>query len=161
MVRAVHLIETMSRRRIASEGLYVSLLLLTRIVTGNVELERTAKRDVENLHTFTDREDRQPAGDRFFDGFEFPAIARRIDIFLEYRRIRNFLAQKFRRDIGAPGQKQTVGLIEIPFARERVLNLDLGMPVEKWLKPFFILRANPTGQVRHGRNFAALHLRCK
>ena len=75
------------------------MLLVGQIVSLDVELERAAERDVEHLKTFTNCQNRQPAGKRVLDSLKFPAVALRVDLFIQHRRIGNFLAQKFRRNI--------------------------------------------------------------
>src|SRR2546429_3867318 len=100
-MRAVHFWKTMRRTTDISQWLNITLLLLRQIVPLDVELERAAEGDVEDLKTFANRQNRQPARERVLDSLKLPAVALRVDLFIQHRRIGNVLPQKFRRDIGA------------------------------------------------------------
>src|SRR5207247_2986567 len=116
--------QSMRRFRIAAQRLNVVIFLLRKFVTGNVELQRAAERDVEDLQSFTDRKDREATRNRFLHRFKFLSVPRRIDMFVEYGKIDNFLAQKFRSDVGATSEKQTIGFVEIDRTVAGVANAD-------------------------------------
>src|SRR5437660_2841689 len=90
MMRAVHFGELMRCLRVETQPLNIVVLLFRQFMTGNIELERAAKRDVEKLHPFANCENRQTARERLINRCKFPAVPHRIDIFLENARIRNF-----------------------------------------------------------------------
>src|SRR2546425_9444187 len=97
------------------------ILLLRQLVAGNVELERAAERDVQNLHAFANRENRQTAAEDFFDRIEFPAVSFWIDILLQHIWIDNFLPKKFRRDVRPAGQEESIHLFERDFFFARIV----------------------------------------
>src|SRR5947209_13751271 len=101
------------------------------------------------MTALADYENGQTVRERFVHGVEFPPIAHKIDILLEHAWIRDRLLQKFRRDIGTAGQKETVGLRDRDFAFARIADLNLGMFCEKRLKPFFVFLAEPGRQLGH------------
>ena len=72
------------------------VLLLGQIMSLDVELERAAECDVEDLKTFANCQNRQPARERVLDSLKLPAVALGIDLFIQHRRIGNVLPQKFR-----------------------------------------------------------------
>ena len=84
-----------------AQQLNIPLLLLGQIMSLDVELERAAECDVEDLKTFANCQNRQPARERVLDSLKLPAVALRVDLFIQYRRIGDVLAQKLRRNIGA------------------------------------------------------------
>ena len=49
----------------------------------NVEPKRAAERDIQDLDSFANAENRQTAWERFLHGRKFPAITRNIDIFFQ------------------------------------------------------------------------------
>ena len=122
MVRAVHFDKMLRRMSIDAQRLNVVILLFGQIVAANIEFERAAKSDVENLEAFAYSEDRQPEFERFAHSREFPFIARGIRIFFEHGWIRDRLAKKFLRDVGSAGKQQTIGIVERYFAAARVRN---------------------------------------
>ena len=81
MMRTIHFFKTMTRPAIGPQRLDVVRLLTRQVVAGDVEMKGTAERDIENLQSFADRENRKPAFDRMFDGVEFPAVAIRFASF--------------------------------------------------------------------------------
>ena len=58
VMRAIHARKTMRRRSLAPKLLNVVIFLLGQPMPWNIELERAAKRDVENLQTLANGEDR-------------------------------------------------------------------------------------------------------
>src|SRR5262249_1480546 len=66
--------------------------------------------------------------------------------------IGNGLLQKFRRNIGATGQKKSVNVDDCNGPLQGVANLDLGMFVEKRLEPFLVFLPDPGGKSRHCAN---------
>ncbi len=126
------------------------ITLLRQIVPRDVELERPAERDIKNLQTFADGEDRQTARQGIFGRGKLPSIPLRIDIFIKHRRIDNFLPHEFRRDIRAAGEKKPVHLFQWHIAAQSVPNFDLRVLFEKRLKIFFILFSQPGREIGHG-----------
>src|SRR6476620_9841986 len=100
-MRAVHFGKTMRRATRATQRLNFALLLLGQIMPFDVELERAAECDVEDLKTFANCQNRQSARERVLDSLKLPAVALRVDLFIQYRRIGNVLPKKFRGNIGA------------------------------------------------------------
>src|SRR5437764_6718433 len=100
-MRAVHVGKTMRRATRTAQWLNISLLLLGQIMSLDVELERAAECDVEDLKTFANCQNRQPARERVLDSLKLPTVAFRIDLFIQHRRIGNVLPQKFQGNIGA------------------------------------------------------------
>ena len=93
---AVHFFETMRGAPRTAQRLNVAMLLLGQIMSSDVELQRAAERDIEYLEPFANCQNRQPARKRFLHGLKFPAVAFRIDVLVQHRRIGNVLTQKFR-----------------------------------------------------------------
>src|SRR6266404_3050332 len=149
MMRAVHFVEAMRRLSVVTQRLNVVIFHLRKFVAGNIELERAAKRDVQNLHSFANGEDREAPREDISDRCKFPAVPFWIDIFFEHGRIGHRLSQKFRRDIGAAGEKQTIHLFHRHLALARIANANVGLLGKKWLKPFLIFFAHPGGKVGH------------
>src|SRR5688572_16541948 len=56
VVRAVHFFEPVGGRTSGPQWLDVMILHLRRVVPGNVEVKRTAERNVEELHSLTNGE---------------------------------------------------------------------------------------------------------
>jgi hypothetical protein len=83
MVRTVHLFEAMSRACIVPQRLNVVLFLFRKIMTGNVELQRTAKCDIQHLYASTNAKNRQTARERLGNRIELPAVPLRIDIVMD------------------------------------------------------------------------------
>src|SRR2546428_1129674 len=149
VMRAVYFFESMVRGRIVTQRLNILLFLVGVLVIRNVELKRAAERDVQDLDTSANAEDRQTTRDGLRNRIELPAVPRRIDIFEDQARISNFLAQKFRGDIRPARQQQSVHLVHRNVAGARIENTNVRMLGKKWLKPFFILRAHPRSKVGH------------
>ena len=80
MMRAVYVFETVRSGAIVAQRLNVVVLLLRRIMPFDIELKRSAQRDVEELHAFADGEDGKAAIERILHGGKFPFVARWIDI---------------------------------------------------------------------------------
>src|SRR5262249_41643265 len=117
----------------------------------DIELQCAAKSDIEYLKPLANGEDRQPARERFLHGSEFPAVAFRIDLFVQERRIENFLAQKFRRNIGPACEQETIHLVQANISIPRIPNLNFRMLAENRAKPFCIFRSYPRSQIWHRR----------
>src|SRR5437763_1455599 len=145
----IHFFESMRGFCVGTKRLDVVIFLFGKFVSWNVEIERAAERDIEKLHPFTNGKKRQTTRERLIDCRKLPMIPHWIDILLKDARIGNRLLQKFRRNVRTAGQKKTVNVREIDFAVARIADFDLGMFREKWLKPFFILLAEPGGKFRH------------
>ena len=121
------------------------------LVTRNIQLKRSAERDIQGLDAFANAEDWQTARERLRNCLELPAVSRRIHIFIDQGRINDFLAQKFRRDVLATRQQQSVHLVHANVVFSRIANVNVRMPHEKCLKPFFVLWSNPGRQIVHRR----------
>src|SRR5262245_24840532 len=135
-----------------AQWLNVAVALLRQIVAFDVELERAAKGDVEHLKSFANREDRQPTPKRFLHGCEFPAITLPVDVFIQHRRIGDFLSQKFWRNIGPAGQQKPIHLVEANMPISRVPNLDFKMLGKNCAEPFRVFRTYPGSQIWHWAN---------
>src|SRR6266852_3286101 len=83
MMRAVYFFETMTGGTVVAQRLDILIFLLGEIVAFDVKLERAAERDIENLEALANRKNRQTTRENFCDGFELPAIPRKIDIFIQ------------------------------------------------------------------------------
>src|SRR5215469_1642855 len=132
-----------------AQWLNLAIALLRQIVAFDIELQCAAKGDVEYLEPFANGEDRQTARERFHYGCELPTVALRIGLFVQQRRIQNFLVQEFRRNIRAACEQQTVHSIERNIANPRIPDFDLRMASENRAKPFRIFRTHPRGQIWH------------
>src|SRR5439155_4882255 len=131
--------------------LNVAVALFRQVVAFDVELQCAAKSDVEYLKPLANGEDRQPARERFSRGRKFPAVAFRVDLFVQHRRIENFLAQKFRRNIGTASEQETIHLVQANISTSCIPDFDFGMPTENRAKPFCIFRSDPGCQIWHRR----------
>src|SRR4029077_5624032 len=100
-MRAVHVGKTMQCATCTAQRLNIAMPLVGQIVSLDVELERAAEGHVEDLKTLANCQNRQPARERVLDSLKLPTVALRVDLFIQYRRIRNALPQKFRGNIGA------------------------------------------------------------
>src|SRR6478736_739872 len=100
-MRAIHFGKTMRRATRTAQWLNIKMLLVGQVVSLDVELECAAKGDIEDLKTFANCQNRQPARERVLDSLKLPAVALRVDLFIQHRRIGNVLPQKFRGNIGA------------------------------------------------------------
>src|SRR5437870_5666405 len=103
-----------------AQWLNVAIALLGQIVAFDIELQCAAKGDIEYLKPLANGEDRQPALERFLHGGKFPAVALRINLFIQERRIENFLAQKFRRNIGTAGEQESIHLVQANISISRI-----------------------------------------
>jgi len=83
MMRAIYIFKLVRCFCVGTQRLDVVVLLFGKSVTGNVKLQSAAERDVEQLKTFADSENRQTARKCWTNSRKFPAIAHRIDILLE------------------------------------------------------------------------------
>ena len=134
-----------------AQWLNIAIPLLGQIVAFDVELQCAAKGDIEYLKPLANREDRQPARERFSHRRKFPAVAFRIDLFIQDRRIENFLAQKFWRNIGTACEHEAIHLIQANISASRIPDFDFGMLTENRAKRFCILRSYPRSQIWHRR----------
>jgi hypothetical protein len=132
-----------------AQRLNVAVALLRQIVAFDIELQCAAKGDIEYLKPLANGEDRQSALERFLHGGKFPAVALRINLFIQERRIENFLAQKFWRNIGTAGEQETIHLVQANISISRVPDFDFGMLTENRAKPFCIFRSYPRSEVGH------------
>src|SRR6267142_2066131 len=98
---AVHFGKTMRCPLRTAQRLNIAMLLPWQIVSLDVELERAAECDVEDLKTFANCQNRQPTRERVLGSLKLPTVAVRVDLFIQHRRIGNVLPQKFRANIGA------------------------------------------------------------
>ena len=80
MMGAINLVEPMGRGTIGSQRLDVLLLHFGRVVTGNIEAQSAAQRDIEKLHAFANREDWKPPLERVVCRFKFPAVSLRFGL---------------------------------------------------------------------------------
>ena len=96
---AVHLLEPMRCGTIGPQRLDVMILHLRRVVPRNVEVQRSAERDVKELHAFADGENRQAPFERLFCRLKFPLVPLRLDILVEDGWIGHRLPEKFLRHI--------------------------------------------------------------
>src|SRR5881397_3629228 len=134
-----------------AQWLNVAIALLGQIVAFDIELQCAAKGNIEELKPLANGEDRQPALERFLHGGKFPAVALRINLFIQERRIENFLAQEFRRNIGTAGEQESIHLVQANISISAIPEFDFGMPAEDRAKPFCIFRSYPCGQIWHRR----------
>ncbi len=134
-----------------TQWLNIAIALLRQIVAFDVELQGAAKGDIEYLKPLANSEDRQPAGESFLHGRKFPAVALRINLFIQERRIENFLAQKFRRNIRTASEQETIHLVQATISTSRIPDFDFGMLAENRAKPFCIFRSYPRSQIWHRR----------
>src|SRR5215510_11911722 len=104
VMRAVYFGKTMRHPTRASQRLNIAMLLVGQIMSLNVELERAAEGDIEDLKTFANCQNWQSTRERVLHSLKLPAVALRVDLFIQHRRIGNFLSQKLRRNIGAAGK---------------------------------------------------------
>src|SRR6266542_4385389 len=132
-----------------AQWLNVAIALLRQIVTFDIELQCAAKGDIEYLKPLANGEDRQHALERLVHGGKFTADAIRINMFIKERRIENFLAQKFRRNIGTAGEQETIHLVQANISISRIPDFDFGMLTENRAKPFCIFRSYPRDEVGH------------
>ena len=141
-----------------AQWLNVAIALLGQIVAFDIELQCAAKGDIEYLKPLANGEDRQSALERFLHGGKFPAVALRINLFIQERRIANFLAQKFRRNIGTASEQESIHLVQANISISRIPDFDFGMLTENRAKPFCIFRSYPRDEVGHEgiRDAAAL-----
>src|SRR6476620_8448206 len=100
-MRAVHFWKTMTCPARTAQRLNILLLLLGQIVPLYVELERATEGHVEDLKALANCQNRQPARESILDSLKLPAVALRVDLFIQHRRIGNVLPQEFRGNIGA------------------------------------------------------------
>ena len=139
------------RGRVVTQRLNIMVFLVGVLVTRNIEPKRSAERDIQGLDAFANAQDWQTARERLRNRLELPAVPHRIHIFIDQGRIDNFLAQKFRRDIRATRQQQSVHLVHGNVVFARIANMNVRMSHEKCLKPFFVLWSNPGRQIGHRR----------
>src|SRR6266496_3511958 len=132
-----------------AQWLNVAIALLGQIVAFDIELQCAAKGDIEYLKPLANGEDRQPARERFSRGRKFPAVAFRVDLFVQHRMIENFLAQKFRRNIGTAREQESIHLVQANISISRIPDFDFGMLTENRAKPFCIFRSYPSAEVGH------------
>src|SRR4029079_1933196 len=100
-MRAVHLGKTMRCATRTAQRLNITMLLVGQIVSLDVELKCAAKCDIEDLESLANCQNRQPARERVLDSLKLPAVALRVDLFIQHGRIGNVLSKKFRGNIGA------------------------------------------------------------
>src|SRR6266496_5819733 len=98
---AVHFGKTMRCPLRTAQRLNITMLLPGQIVSLDVELERAAECDVEDLKAFANCQNRQPSREYVLDSLKLPAVSLWVDLFIQHRRIGNVLAQEFRGNIGA------------------------------------------------------------
>ena len=151
MMRAVYFFKTVGCVPIDPQRLDVVILLFGQIVAANIELERAAERDVENLQSFANRKDRQTEIKRFTDGGEFPLVAKRICIFFEHRRIRHRLTKKFLRNIGTTSEEQTICIVERDRTRARIRDFYFRMRSKKMDETIFRLLVGSRSPVSASR----------
>src|SRR5919108_5926558 len=101
MMCAVHFGKTVGSALGTAQWLNITMLLLGQIMSFDVKLQCAAEGYVEDLKTFANCQNRQPACERVLDSLKLPAVALRVDLVIQHRKIWNFLAQKFRRNIRA------------------------------------------------------------
>src|SRR6266849_42917 len=94
MVRTVYFFESMLRGCVVTQRLNVSLLLFGEFMPRNVEPKSAAERDIQDLDSFANAENRETARERFLHDREFPAITCSIDTFFQYAGVDDLLAQK-------------------------------------------------------------------
>jgi hypothetical protein len=151
MVRAVYFFESMLRGYVVTQRLNVLLLLFGEFMPRNVEPKRSAERDIQDLDSFANAENRQTARERLLHGRKFPAITRSIDTFFQYAGVDDLLAEKFRRYILPAGQKQPMDLFHRDCVLPRIIDVNGRMLCEKWVEPLFIFLLHPCGEIRHAR----------
>src|SRR4030095_9300173 len=133
MVRTIYFFESMTGGCVVTQRLNIIVFLFGQLVTRNIELERPAKSDIQDLDAFANAENRQTARERFRNRVELPAVPRCIHLLIDQAWIENFLVQKFRRDIRAARQEQSVHLVHRNIVLARIENIDVRMLHKKWL----------------------------
>ena len=132
-----------------AQWLNVAIALLGQILALDIELQCAAKGDIEYLKSLTNGEDRQAARKRFAHSCKFPSVAFRVALFVQHRRIENFLAQKFRRNIGPACEQETIHLVQANISTSRIPDFDFGMLTENRAKPFCVFRSYPSCEIGH------------
>ena len=153
VMRAIHLFQPMRGGAIRSQRLDIVIFHFRRVVAGNIEVQSAAERDIEELHAFADGENRQLPFQRVLRCRKFPAIAFRLHVRIQNRRIWHRLMEELWRHIWPAAQKQAVHFLERHFLGPGVPKAHIGMFGESATKPFVVLLANPGGHVRHGPTF--------
>ena len=150
VVRTVDLFEPMRRGPVGAERLDIVLLHFRRVVTGNVEVESAAERDVEELHALADREDRQLSLQRVFRCGKFPAVAVRLHVGIENGRIGHRLMEKLRGNVRAAAQKESLHFLHRHLLGAGVPKPHIWMFRERAPKEGVVFFADPGGDMRHG-----------
>src|SRR5437899_10866714 len=137
---------------VVTHCLNVLVFFFRQTMTRDVEYEGATKCDIQYLNASANAENGQSTRERLCNRFELPAVPLGVKIVLvEQCRIDIILGQKFRRDVRAACQEQAVHLLRRNFACARVENTNVRMLRKKLLKPFFVLRTHPDGEIWHYR----------
>ena len=137
---------------VVTQWLNILVFLVGQLVTRNIELQRSAERDIQYLNAFANAENRQTARERFETASNSQRSRTGSTSLSIKRRIDNFLAQKFRRNIGAARQQQSVHLVHgnvVCCAHSQTWTS--GCLAKNGSKPFFVLWSNPGRQIGHRR----------
>src|SRR5438094_489149 len=132
-----------------AQWLDFAIALFRQVVAFDIELQCAAQGNIEYLKSLANGEDGKPARERFSRGRKFPAVAFRVDLFVQHRRIENFLAQKFRRNIGTASEQETIHFVQANISTSGIPDFDFGMLAENRAKPFCIFRSYPGCQIWH------------
>src|SRR5439155_5147435 len=97
MMRAIHIFKLVRCLCVGTQRLDVVVLLFGKFVTGNVELQSAAERDVEQLKTFADSENRQTRQSAGTTVAKSQATGQTVSIFSENGRSRVWCRKKSRR----------------------------------------------------------------
>jgi len=151
VMRAVHFGKTVRRSRVMTQRLNVALFLVGKVMIRDVELQCAAKRDVKYLKPFTDCQNRHSARQRFLHRLKFPTVALWIDVFVDHTRVRNFLSQELRGNIGTACEQKAIHLVERNSSGSCIEDFDFRVPGEQRAKPLAVLRPDPGSQIGHRR----------
>lgn len=152
VVRAVHLLEAMTSAGVVPKRLHVRVFHFRRVMTGNVQLERTAEGDIQELQALADAEKGQAAFRRATHRGDLPAIARRFRL-ANQARVTEHFEMKLGADVRTAGQQQAaptrigrVGLFDPGIVHEHP-----GARVKPASENRFVLITDPRHQVQHAR----------
>ena len=124
---------------------WLDVLEFEFVVVWDVEMERAAERDIEDLQSAADGEERQAALGCHAHGGEFPRIACGIGVF-DQAGIRDRLMQVFAGNIAAAGEEQAVDVFRRRFS-PGVPETHIGMGPKDPLESGFVAFPNPCGDI--------------
>lgn len=149
MMGAVDLVETDFGPGGITEGLDV--VVLEFVVAGDVEQQRAAEGDVENLMAAADGEDREARMQRLGQSSEIPGIPVLFRV-VDKSRIRNVLPEELGGNIAATGQDQPADVVPGDIVHPRIPKVKL-IYREDLMKMSFLVLFDPGGEVLDGSLF--------